>query len=84
MTDRICRRTDDPVFRILTAVVAIAALAGIGASFQTPAPRTSFAGQIAALSEPGGDFDTDNLISNKGSYLDVVTDLDQRGVRGGA
>jgi hypothetical protein len=84
VTDRIWRRTDDPVFRILTAVVAIAALAGIGASLQTPAPRTSFANQIAALSEPGGEFDTDNLISNEGSYLDVMTDLDQRDVRGGA
>ena len=30
-----------------------------------------FAAQIAALSEPGGYFDTDNLISNERSYLEV-------------
>jgi hypothetical protein len=84
VTDRIWRRTDDPVFRILTAVVAIAALAGLGATLQTASPKTSFAGQIASLSEPGGYFDTDNLISNERSYLEVLPDLDKRGVRGGA
>ena len=47
-------------------------------------PRTSFAGQIASLSEPGGYFDTDNLISNERSYLEVLPDLDRRDVRGGA
>ena len=40
--------------------------------------------QVAALSEPAGYFDTDNLISNERSYLDVVPDLKKRGVRGGA
>jgi hypothetical protein len=46
--------------------------------------RATFAGEIAALSEPGGYFDTDNLISNERSYLDVVPDLRRLGVRGGA
>ena len=36
---------------------------------------SSFAQTIAALSEPGGYFDTDNLISNERSYLHVVPDL---------
>lgn len=45
---------------------------------------TTFAGQIEALSERGGYFDTDNLISNERSYLDVVPELKKRGVRGGA
>ena len=40
--------------------------------------------QVAALSEPAGYFDTDNLISNERSYLDVVPDLKKRGVKGGA
>jgi hypothetical protein len=44
--------------------------------------RDGFAAQVAALSEPPGYFDTDNLISNEGSYLQVVPDLQQ--VRGGA
>jgi hypothetical protein len=39
-----------------------------------PAPAT-FAARIAALSEPGGYFDTDNLISNERSYLHVAPQL---------
>ena len=45
---------------------------------------SSFATQVAALSEPGGYFDTDNLISNERSYLQVMPDLRQSGLRGGA
>ena len=44
----------------------------------------AFAAQIDALSERGGYFDTDNLISNERSYLDVVPELKKRGVHGGA
>jgi hypothetical protein len=39
---------------------------------------------IERLSEPGGYFDTDNLISNEASYLHVVGALEQGGIRGGA
>jgi hypothetical protein len=45
---------------------------------------SAFAATVARLSEPGGFFDTDNLISNEGSYLHVMGELDARGVRGGA
>jgi hypothetical protein len=45
---------------------------------------TAFAARIEALSEAGGYFDTDNLISNERSYLQVVPDLERAGVRGGA
>lgn len=48
---------------------------------QTPLP---FARTIAHLSEPNGYFDTDNLISNESSYLQVLPELARRGVRGGA
>jgi len=58
-------------------------LAGETAPAQTAA-QSRFASEIAALSEPAGYFDTDNLISNERSYLDVVPDLKKRGVRGGA
>jgi hypothetical protein len=51
------------------------------ATRQTP---SSFASYVAALSEPGGYFDTDNLISNERSYLQVVPELRSAGVRGGA
>ena len=58
-------------------------LAGEVAPTRTAA-QSSFASEIAALSEPAGYFDTDNLISNERSYLDVVPDLKKRGVHGGA
>ncbi len=43
-----------------------------------------FAAQIAALSEPEGYFDTDNLISNERSYLHVIGDLEAAALKGGA
>jgi hypothetical protein len=52
----------------------------------TAAPQSSptFAASVANLSERGGYFDTDNLISNERSYLQVVSDLKRRSVHGGA
>lgn len=46
--------------------------------------NAEFARLVAALSEPGGYFDTDNLISNESSYLHVMGKLRQMGVTGGA
>ena len=48
------------------------------------AERQVSAPKIARLSEPGGSFDTDNLISNERAYLDVIPTLVSRGVTGGA
>lgn len=48
------------------------------------ATDSSFAQLIEQLSEPGGYFDTDNLISNEASYLHVMGTLDDLEVRGGA
>jgi hypothetical protein len=48
------------------------------------APPTRFAAEIDRLSEPGGTFDTDNLISNEQSYLEVMPALVAGGVAGGA
>ncbi len=45
---------------------------------------TDFAPLIARLSEPGGYFDTDNLISNEKSYLHVIGVLERLPVKGGA
>ena len=45
--------------------------------------RSTFAAQIATLSEAGGYFDTDNLISNERSYLQVIPQL-RSGGSGGA
>lgn len=44
----------------------------------------TFPVEIARLSEPAGFFDTDNLISNEPSYLDVIPALTAAGVSGGA
>ncbi len=57
---------------------------GLAGGAARTAAQSSFAAQVAALSEPAGYFDTDNLISNERSYLDVVPDLKKRGVKGGA
>ena len=69
-----------PVLRIVALFIAISAIGG-GARQQK---TTGFAAQIEALSEPGGYFDTDNLISNERSYLQVLPDLERPDVRGGA
>jgi hypothetical protein len=56
-----------------------------GGAEAAPAPeRRTFAATVAALSEPGGYFDSDNLLSNERSYLHALTTLDRLGVRGGA
>ena len=65
---------------IVPAVLALAAGAGLLA--QTHAP--TFGSAVATLSEQGGYFDTDNLISNESSYQQVLPDLQRRRVRGGA
>ena len=54
----------------------------------TPTPATAaatdFARLIERLSEPGGYFDTDNLISNESSFQHVMGALRKRNVTGGA
>jgi hypothetical protein len=68
--------------RLACVAVAIFVCAGVAAD-RGQAPST-FAGQIAALSERDGYFDTDNLISNESSYQQVLPELRKRHVRGGA
>jgi hypothetical protein len=71
---------------VIFASVAWAALAAVllpAARLQLT-PAAPFARQIRDLSEPGGSFDTDNLISNERSYLHVIPDLKRPGISGGA
>ena len=72
----------------ITIAAVVLLLSGGGApAIPVPQPSvqpTSFSSQIEALSEPGGYFDTDNLISNERSYLEVLPDLRRHGVSGGA
>jgi hypothetical protein len=67
----------------LAAAAAMLALAACSGLLAQPKAQT-FASAVAALSEPGGYFDTDNLISNESSYQQVLPDLQRRRVRGGA
>lgn len=64
---------------LFAAAIVAATLHGVAQP-----PAQSFAGRIERLSEEGGDFDTDNLISNERSYLEVVPALKSSGVTGGA
>jgi hypothetical protein len=51
---------------------------------QEPIPRAEFAALVERISEDGGYFDTDNLISNETGYLNVMDALGRRGLQGGA
>ena len=44
---------------------------------------SSFAALVARLSETGGVFDSDNIISNEASYLQIASQLTKTGVHGG-
>jgi hypothetical protein len=57
----------------LTAIVVLGT-GGVPARARTESQST-FAATVAALSEPSGYFDTDNLISNERSYLHVAPEL---------
>jgi hypothetical protein len=68
---------------------AILALCSSALAAATPAPQSvaageTFAARIATLSEPGGYFDTDDLISNERSYLHVAQALRHAGLAGTA
>src|SRR6195256_2935837 len=72
------------VHRLLLGIVAIGlVLSGTARVGHVQAPAT-FASRVAQLSERGGFFDTDNLISNERSYLHVVPALREAGLGGGA
>ncbi len=82
---------------VLCRAGALVMVAGASLAAQvstSPPPRVAlpaltdsaraFGRSVEALSEPGGYFDTDNLISNERSYLHVVGALERAGVKGGA
>jgi hypothetical protein len=71
--------------RLLIAPLLLAFLLTAAASRVANAARDhkSFAALSARLSEPGGYFDSDNLISNETSYLHVIGKIRELGVSGG-
>ncbi|MBZ5496961.1 MAG: hypothetical protein LAP85_11215 [Acidobacteriia bacterium] len=70
--------------RLLAGIAAAGLLIALTAGARQVQAPASFASRCAQLSEPGGYFDTDNLISNERSYLHVVPALRQAGIAGGA
>jgi hypothetical protein len=76
------------LLRRTTVVVWLAASALLGsAAHELAAQRafdSSFAGLVARLSESGGYFDSDNIITNEASYLQIASQLAKVGVHGGA
>ncbi len=66
--------------RVSAVLLAFALAFAPAAAAQT----TDFARLSARLSEPGGTFDTDNLVSNETSYLHVMGALRQFRIHGGA
>ena len=71
--------------RLLVANLLLVFLMSAGASRVAHASRDhkAFAALSARLSEPGGYFDSDNLISNETSYLHVVGKLRELNISGG-
>ncbi len=51
---------------------------------EVAAADSTFVRLVRSLSEPGGYFDTDNLVSNEQSYLHVIGKLRDLGLEGGA
>jgi hypothetical protein len=74
-------------FTSLRPVILLAALATALASpscaQERPSSDSSFAGLVARLSETGGYFDSDNIISNESSYLQVASQFAKAGTHGG-
>jgi hypothetical protein len=68
---------------LIGPVLLLLLLAGSRSVGQSHIPL-GFADRVAQLSESGGYFDTDNLISNEKSYLHVLPQLAQLGIKGGA
>jgi hypothetical protein len=83
---------------VIGGILLVGAL-GVASGRLTPAPPSfeaatvadqpaisdsGFARIVERLSEPGGYFDSDNLISNEASYLHVIGALGRHGVEGGA
>lgn len=68
---------------VIGLVLLFATLANPARSQERPASDSSFAALVARLSETGGYFDSDNIISNEASYLQVASQLAKTGTHGG-
>jgi hypothetical protein len=69
------------VTRALLIVLQVLIFTG---SHPQPRQATPYSRLVARLSEPGGFFDSDNLVSNETSYLHVLPAFRSQSVKGGA
>lgn len=67
----------------VVAVLIVLWAAGAASTAVSSRDHKSFAALSARLSEQGGYFDSDNLISNETSYLHVMPKLKELGITGG-
>jgi hypothetical protein len=67
-----------PASASVAASAAASAAASVAASAAASAPFGPFGELVRSLSEPGGDFISDNLISNETSYLQIAGALAAR------
>ncbi len=72
------------MMRLLALLALVVPVCSCGGYAQERGRVAAFGQLVEQLSEPGGYFDTDNLISNERSYLHVLPTLQRLGVRGGA
>ncbi|HEV8149202.1 MAG TPA: hypothetical protein VGP61_03360 [Gemmatimonadales bacterium] len=72
------------MLRKLRFALQLTILAVASAPASALAQSTEFSRLVNRLSEPGGYFDSDNLVSNETSYLHVLPALRALGVQGGA
>lgn len=70
-----------PNFRVIPVVAALVLSLTVGTA--QARDHRAFVSLIDKLSEPGGFFDSDNLISNETSYLHVMDKLTELNVHGG-
>src|SRR3954465_15830106 len=69
--------------RLFRPAVALLLALPLPLAAQRADTAPNFGALVARLSEPGGYFDSDNIITNEASYLQIASQLTKVGVRGG-
>lgn len=74
------------LFKAVTCLMVLLVAGGesLPCAAQTAAKKSEFARSVESLSEAGGYFDTDNIISNESSYLHVLGKMREMRISGGA
>src|SRR5688572_12401447 len=83
-TDRLSFRRKLRFVSVACVAFTMGSLGWVSALAAGSVSHLPFASLVEQLSEPGGEFGGDNLISNEQSYLHIMPALEQAGVTGGA